>query len=375
MRKRKEKREKRKMKREKKMGNGDSYLQVRRVVKTLSPLTSLPTPHSPLPTPLSLVPSPKHLLPTPHSPLPILVRVRSFVLILCCVLLLANCSSLVQKGGEILEGSAFAEKTSAVYKSQGKGKEKVIELRELKVKTGEEAIEVANSAWPGLKLRGGIPDAGGSFEITEARILSSHVNGWNEFSLQLLGSAVFQKTGNSGGLLRIAGKVERVQITAGKIRLKSNRLTGETALTPLRNRRERILALTEWMKEQPHNITNRGDFSSQDEFEDYWKPVLFPELVSKRKQPPDYSGNYTVASSRANSRAISRENPEWGWADSVRWNHTYTESLFPEGLWELRNTGAMLRDWEEALPWIFIEYSWDLIINSFSDTTLVKTKG
>jgi hypothetical protein len=48
--------------------------------------------------------------------------------------------------------------------------------------------------------------------------------------------------------------------------------------------------------------------------------------------------------------------------------------VFPEALWEYRNSAAMLRDWEEALPWIYMEYSWDYIINSFNGITFQKIK-
>jgi hypothetical protein len=105
------------------------------------------------------------------------------------------------------------------------------------------------------------------------------------------------------------------------------------------------------------NSDNSLIFSNQKEFENHWKRRLFPELVSAKARPADYS----------------TENAEWGRADSVNWNRTYTEHLFPEELWEYRNSGALLRDWEEALPWIYMEYSWDSIIDSFDETTLLKT--
>jgi len=276
---------------------------------------------------------------------------RYFSGILLLSIFLAGCTTMVQKGGEVIEGSAFAEKTTAVYRSVPAGKGTRIELRELISREGETSIEITNSAWPGLAFRGNYPDNSGNFELTSARILSSHVQGWNEFSLDLLGNAAF-----SGSNLRI-NEAERIQISSGKIRLKSNYLTGPTALTTLRNRRERILALTEWMIEKLQN-----DYSvvinNQREFENYWKPILFPELMSKKKVPSDYT----------------TENAKWRRADSVKWNLSYTQRLFPEGLREYRNSGAMLRDWEEALPWIYIEYSWDTAVNSFNINSLQKTK-
>jgi hypothetical protein len=108
--------------------------------------------------------------------------------------------------------------------------------------------------------------------------------------------------------------------------------------------------------QQTSLLDDQTGFSSQEEFEQFWKPYLLPEMVKKKERPADY----TMA------------NAEWRTADSVKWNHSYTQKLFPEGLWEYRDSGALLRDWEEALQWIFLEYSWETIIASFNNKTLQR---
>ena len=301
------------------------------------------------------------------------VLARGIYLIFIAVLLFTGCSSMVQKSGELLEGSAFEEMNLALYRSGGinsggkisgeessgkKSRKEKIELRELRNKNGNLVLEITNNAWPGFILCGSMPGGSGSFELNEARILSSHVNGWNELTLDIKGRAVFDNPKKTGGTLYIPGEVERIQISAGKIRLKGNRLTGTAALIPLRNRRERIMALTEWMAEWLGKNGTTAVFSSQKEFAAFWKSRLFPELVSPKKRLPEYS----------------RKNAQWARADSIKWNLTYTEYLFPEELRELRNSGALLRDWEEALPWIYMEYSWNDIIVSYDDTALIKIK-
>ena len=278
------------------------------------------------------------------------------LLILSIVFLLSGCTSLVQKGGAILDGEAFSEKPAVVYQSNKIASGIDIELKEFKGKNGEEFIEISSSEWRGISLKGYMPDSDGDFELKEAWILSSHSQGWNEFTLDLLGSAAFSPVEGVGGVLHLNQNIERVQISSGKIRLKSSRLTGNAALAPLRNRRERILALTDWMDDWQSKTHGKLNFVSQDEFENFWKPLLFPEMVPKAKRPPGYSD----------------KNANWGRADSIKWNKTYTEYIFPEEFWELRNSGALLRDWEEALPWIYIEYSWDYMIDSFSETLLYK---
>ena len=292
---------------------------------------------------------------------------------------LACCSSIVQKAGEVLEGTAFENTELALYRSSEdtssedtsapKEKPPVTELKELILDNGEWILEITSSQWPGLALYGKFPRFDGSFELYGARVLSSHTNGWNEFNLDIAGKGIFTNYKSNGGLFSIVVPVQRVQISSGKIRLKDNRITGDAALTLLRNRRERILALTGWMDESRQTgLTDQSVFSDQvseipgfrniTEFDNYWKSRLMPELVSKKERPKDYI----------------TENAVWGSADSVNWNRTYTEALFPQELWEYRNSGALLRDWEEALPWIYMEYSWNAIMSSFNGVLLEKVK-
>jgi hypothetical protein len=264
---------------------------------------------------------------------------------------LAGCAGLIQKSGDLLDGNGRGTKTLGSYRYDG-GKHGRIDLRLRAPKDGEAGIEITGSPWPGLALWGTLPDQEGNFALTSLRFLSSHVHGWNEFTLDLLGSAAFEAAGDTA-VLRVPAPVERVQISSGKLRLKSSRLAGTAALAPLRNRRERILALIEWMDAQ----MARQDgvmFVNQQGFEEYWKPRLLPELAAAKKRPPEYT----------------RENAEWVRADGIKWNRTYTELLFPPELWELRNSGALLRDWEEALAWIYLEYSWNMIIASLDGTVL-----
>ena len=277
-----------------------------------------------------------------------------FICYLLFIISFCSCSSIVQKGGELLDAGSPSEMKFATYRSAAEDKSAMVELRELKRDEGRWVIEFSSRRWPGLTICAGMPSGRGDFELFEARILSSHIHGWNEFNLGIMGEGSFYNPVKRGGVLLIDEEVERIQISSGSIRLKSNRITGDAALTSLRNRRERILALTGWMASQTDNNGEKAVFQSKKDFEKYWKPLIFPELVLKSRRPPEYKA----------------DNAEWRRADSVKWNLTYTEGVFPEGLWEYRNSGAMMRDWEEALPWIYMEYSWDFIISSFNDTHL-----
>lgn len=268
------------------------------------------------------------------------------------IFFLSGCLSLAGKAGRALDGSAFEGKTLAIYRAEpegGGGKKKPeTELRLLRGKDGREYLEFIPGAFPYLRLRGSAPDGEGNFYLSSLRFLSGHVSGWNEFTLDLSGTGQFiprdangNATGNVPGDARgdarfqLHASPEPVQISEGKIRRNSERISGEQALSALRNRYERILALTGWMREQGPPL-----FKDSGAFESYWKPLLLPELVSGRKRPPGWNTG----------------NAQWVRAEDVRWNTQYTQALFPESLRVLRDSGALLRDWEEALPWIYFEY-------------------
>ena len=272
------------------------------------------------------------------------------IIIIFVIILFSSCTGLMQRAGEALDGNAFNEKTTALYRVKHKDVDQRFEIRKLSRKNGDQFLEIRGEFFPGLVLRGSMPEADGAFDITEAEFLATHINGWNQITLELMGSATLHKDGSSAKL-DYPAPAEMVQVTSGRIRLKGSRISGSDALKFLRNRRERIIAVNEWMAEN----ADVPLFNSQDEYEAHWKPVLFPEMFSKNNKPPGYS----------------IENAIWQNDGDIKWNTTYTEAIFPEWLWELRNTGALLRDWEEASSWFYLEYNWDKI-NSVFDGIILK---
>jgi hypothetical protein len=281
--------------------------------------------------------------------------------ILIFFLFIAGCSTVVQKTGEVLDGSAFAEKKTAVYRAGGKKqrREKApaidsgegILVEKVLRKNGERFIAIRFEALPALRLLGSEPDAEGNFSLAVLEFLCPNLSGWNEFSRELSGSGVFRVTSSGEeAVLRVSGEAEALDITGGKIRRNSARITGEQAASALRNRQERISALTDWMKARTDQ-TGGETYATQSEFEEYWKPVLFPETVNAKTRPPEWTAEGAV---------LVR-------GEGIRWNTAYTEKVFPEELRPVRDSGTMLRDWEEAAAWVYLQYEWDRILASLTN--------
>jgi len=272
------------------------------------------------------------------------------VLMLLAALLCVSCTTLVEKAGTALDGSAFVEKKVAAYQSP------MMEVQQMRSKAGEDSLLITMGRFPAMKIRGTAPNANGDFTITSLDYLGGNPHGWNEYRLDLSGMGTIA-LGDSTATLSIPDEIETVGISSGRIRRFDTRITGTEAVTSLRNRRERIIALAEWLNsaDNPAARTHSG----QKEFEQYWQPILFPEVTKKKKRPAGWQ----------------KEGDSWVKAEDIRWNASYTERVFPEVLRPIRDSGTLLRDWEEAIDWIFIECEWPRITEVLSgETTLYKIK-
>jgi hypothetical protein len=260
-------------------------------------------------------------------------------------ILLTGCASLAEKAGGLLDGSTRKEKILRRYRSPGRG----IEFRELENSGKQEALILLEQI-PTVKLRVSSPDSQGRFYVESLEFLAGSISGWHEFSLAVSGYGSFTLQGETASL-RLAGPIAPLEITRGKIRLNERRINGEEALSSLRNRYERIKALTDWMKNREGVSLMAG--SNRENFEKYWKPLLLPEITRSKQRPEAY-----------------KSGGAWVRAEYLSWNADYTADLFPEELAEYRNSGALLRDWEETVEWIYLEYAWDRIFRILQDDSI-----
>jgi hypothetical protein len=278
---------------------------------------------------------------------------RRFCYALFLPLLFGGCVSLMEKSGRAIDGSAFAEKKIAVYRGAG------MEIQEVRNKAGERSIFIALNNFPSIKIRGSAPNEQGEFYLTSVDYLGGNTHGWNEYRLDLsgYGRLVLSET---TATLSIPDEIESVQISSGRIRRYDTRITGDDAEKNLRNRRERIQSLAEWMNAAAAEGGDAGGGSapvsqSRKNFEKHWRPLLFPEMVPSKKRPQGWQ----------------QEGDSWVWAEDIRWNSGYTQRTFPEELRAIRDSGTMLRDWEEAFEWIYVEHEWPRIAELLSQETVL----
>jgi len=269
------------------------------------------------------------------------------ILAFSVLILYSSCLSVMEKAGRFADGSS--EKTIARYADTGK----TMEVTRVKNKGGQQSILINLSQYPYMKIRASLPDSDNEINLISLEYLSGCANGWNEYTLDIAGSGTLVL--NDPASISIKSDIEPVQISCGRIQRHDTRITGGEALTNLRNRRERILSLAEWM-------SSRADAPKDlyiEAFEKYWKPVLFPEVTSKKLRPVNWA----------------QEGDVYVTADDIKWNTSYTEREFDEQLALVRNSGTLLRDWEDALSWIYMEYNWEKIKSQLSGETNLNKRS
>jgi hypothetical protein len=183
-------------------------------------------------------------------------------------------------------------------------------------------VEFAGRKLSGDHYRGGvtIDEAAGKLYYSQA-----FYRGWLEFTADY--------TADEG----------IVAITHGALKRDDTVIKGTEALAILQNRLDRIDALAAWMTQSGY----ARQFADQKDFEQYWRVILLPETVSRKNRPALFAAEtaYTTA-------------------EGYQWNTAYTALLFPPEeeipqnaeLAKMRNSGALLRDFEEAVPWILFQY-------------------
>ncbi|MCL2244133.1 MAG: hypothetical protein FWC03_06655 [Treponema sp.] len=286
-------------------------------------------------------------------------NLKYLFLCLTITVLFTGCVSLMEMTGRALDRSAFEEKKISHYQIEKKAGEWInAEVTITENKAGDRSTVITLNDYPMMILRGTIPDEKGGFSLTSLEYLAGNVHGWNEFTLDLAGEGklLIENVPLIGetALLILSRKIETVQISAGRIHQYDTRIVGNQALSALRNRYERIVSTVEWMadfNDAPNGMTIK-------QFEEYWKPRLFPELVSKKKRPSGWQ----------------KEGDETVKGEDINWNISYTQRILPEELWPIRNSGTLLRDWEEALAWIYLEYEWENIKEMLSRQILLREK-
>ncbi len=200
---------------------------------------------------------------------------------------------------------------------------------------GEREARLSGGPLLGAVLSGeAVPDRAGGWEVSliGMKWFNNWPNGWTEATFVADGS--FDLLPSQGGFaIRVKDAPEIDAPSAARIRYFSDYYGGTEALEQLTRRWNRIEAYAGFLQSR-HDSSWFGDRRRVRRF-------LFPELYGY-DQPPE-PGHASVL------------------ADSIRWNTDYTKKEFPENLRPLRDSGTMLRDYEESPELWALAVRWDTL--------------
>jgi len=203
---------------------------------------------------------------------------------------------------------------------------------------GTESVRIHGGSIEGATFTGNAertPD-GRVLSITEMRWFSNWANGWTEARLSAAGKLLLSPNGQ-GWSISVVQQPQLGAPVAASMRYFDDYLTGERALEEFTHRWDRVQAVVDVLRQKLHERWfdytvapwQPGRRSKAMSFEEATRKFLFPEVYGYSEPP------------KRDSQSVR--------AEAINWNVDYTSANFPENLRAIRNSGTMLRDFEECL--------------------------
>lgn len=200
----------------------------------------------------------------------------------------------------------------------------------LRNKEGEVYGEYRNPLIPAAVISGDIEDTregGLRFYVTEVRFFTNWPNGWTEGVYEASGTYLLHNTGGNTRL-EVEEEFTLWDITSGGIRYFDTYYRGDEGSRKVKNRIDRMTEISRFVKkEKGFPGKDRVTFSRN------IRAFLFPEAAVM--------------------------------GAGIVWDKQYTEKILPEQYIELRNSGTIYRDFEEAPVLFYTMYNLDYVMNTY----------
>lgn len=212
-----------------------------------------------------------------------------------------------------------------------------------------------------------------NFIINSIKYLSNWPNGWTQGESEASGIIIFNKEDKGWGV-NIKEDFEIWEATKGEIRYYDEYYRKESGLKKVNNRMKRINAVIEFLKKQ--EFVELPEFFGHVKFNSAYgkslkntiRPFLFPETmgIDKLKRKNLFPVDYNIPIMQKGDLIFK---------SGIFWRKSYTDSFFPDYLRELRNSGTLWRDYEEAIHLFYMLYNMDYYFkNVLQDASFIKVK-
>lgn len=217
----------------------------------------------------------------------------------------------------------------------------------------ERSFQLSGGPLGSSRISGRVSSAADGIVRLEAEKLhwfSNWTDGWTEAVFVLTGEAELREAGSAGTARRLAAAAapEWEYLESAAIRYRDDVLRGEEALSLLDRRYGRIRVAADFLKEEldrPYYplFRTKKKKPAADAFFPPASRLLFPEVYG-------YAGGGGFG--RPEKADLLR-------AEGITWNAAYSRERIREDLREVRDSGTLFRDWEEAAELFYLLYIWD----------------
>jgi hypothetical protein len=258
---------------------------------------------------------------------------------------------------------------------------------------GERRAVLTSSLTPSLTFVGdAVPEENGRVVVylTELRVFTNWANGWTEGRYEASGNLELSpapgaapgaapdaagdattEDGAAGGAataytIDVTDPPTLWSVVEGEVRYYDTYYRGDDGVAKVRARVDRLRELSRILRDDfdlaPVYRSMRRGSGERRPFHSAVHPLLFPELADGELAP-------AVASRVDLSREeLLAEPTEIG--SDIAWSVRYTETVFPENLHALRNSGTIFRDYEEAFELFYSFYNLNYLTAELSGTVV-----
>ncbi|HOL57988.1 MAG TPA: hypothetical protein PLD75_10575 [Spirochaetota bacterium] len=251
---------------------------------------------------------------------------------------------------------------STLVKSYKNNEKNSIDLTKVEIrenKKGNKWIEIKSKIINPIVFIGNFNiDETGDIDIyiNAMKFLATWPNGWTEGEASVYARLKLIKE-DDYYRCKVEENFQFFEITKGAIRYQDDYYYDEKGLTNVKNKFDRIMALNEFLK----NNNNMPEFfytpifksKYGESYKERVERILFPEFFSDSiiYKDPEFK--------------ITDPSNDLVLAETILWNKKYTDKIFPEHLRNIRNSGTMLRDFEETIELCFAEYNLKYFFEKF----------
>jgi hypothetical protein len=247
-------------------------------------------------------------------------------------------------------------------------KEKTAVLRVKEDQNDEITGILTSPLFPAVTIYGDIEQQGEGFVyyITKARLFAAWPNGWTEGFYEASGKLVF--AGDDGGMTcHIEDPFTLWDIISGEIRYYDVYYRKDDGARKVKNRVDRLTDISRFLTER-HFPPVYGHIKRETTMGPGFKKEIVPYLFPERRNFGKLEKNGRLPDEFYQAKGEFPVNTVWG--SGLWWRTDYTNTVFPEYLRQLRNSGTLWRDYEEAPLLFFSLYTIAHVFDSAIKNTL-----